>query len=1658
MAEGFLAAPGSAEFAVALLTTRGRLCPHNPKLVSSANSGVPSCLGFFYQTSNVILLLKISCLCKKCYDLAVPDGYNVYCRPSEAAASRDPPGLDSGVQWWQFRPVGLEIYGLSELIRLPLQTSSDYHCALQLFSAQCRPFYMSLFHTMGKFVPKSSTDKDMAITASFGNVYSSFRNEVGSMARSQKLEVKGEVIKDVRVGAVSSMQVEVRGGVKQEVRVGAVSSTQVEVRGGVKQEVRVGGAVAVNLTQVEVNLGVSGNVKETGSAARNTSTRRAQSTIQVDSRRTFEAETRKGFSSNSQASLGAGSTKSKEVSLYILDHDQAYQGRLRQQQVAESKTRSVATINYEGINQQQRMPNRHNGDSSSSSVSVQTSAVELLMLRKDLSQNIHNLDLVSELNTKTKGDKPTAGVVQLASTDLRTLSNIDSRQQSVLLFKENVRGPVHPITSVPSSSARRGTFQAGSTPRNTRGPPAKEDPRSRPEILRQSCETFPGMDNGSTKTPTQFTPRQERSLDNPFPRTTSADPRRNRVLVSTSPLAAGGQMPSGEQRQAPVLMTGGRRSDPHQRTHGPPVKPGGLSSSVNERPELKGNFDPGITSRHFGDPANPLRGAGPGHGGNNSGTAPGMNRGINSKTGTAPTRGPSAGGAGLPGQPRVASNAQGGRALGGMPQLLSKDPGINLDPGLSTFGPSNSNPKGSLPSQPRNTAGARGAAAGPNLISKGPNATRGPGPRDLNQPRNGAGAQGAAAGPNLISKGPNVTRGPGPRDLKPPVPMPKTGLHPQPTNSGRAPRAATGPGRGMPGAGPNPMSGRPKAVPDQRRNDFRPPTSMPKRGPNVQTMNGPQPQRKPLIPNHPMPFQNNPKHMPTMPGVPHAGQHQRGQPPMSTVMHTDPYHKGHHKTANIRGCEVATDPQKSDTDIDKRDKEIGELAGAIEKIEKFEKFVDAFEKDHDKHPDPELEPEREPELEPDITKDPDPDPEPKPTHDLPLEHQDEDTTHPIPQPIEQGPDSHQDLEDTSLDPSRDMDDGGGQQKIGARQDADDPTSDGSEPLHHSEDHSDPHNQGQDLALAAAGGLAAAALGDLIVSDHLPDDEHTDSQDFPSSERDAPLDDEQPVDDLYDGDNHIQDDYPDPWEDDGAGEVATQDPDDEIGDAYSPLENEIETGPFQDNDVSGADDARSLPSEPGDTHSLDEYGDENEQAQDNDLLAADDTEERAPNDESDLHDPRGFVDEGDWESNPGDEDRNSLLGDPGLDADIHSEGEQDADSQNSILGDDEYNDMFGDMGLGTEDADGGSEYAQDEDAQNEIPGDEEQNSLCGDVDDTDAGLSQDEGEGDPDDVFKDNDHENDDYFDDAQEEEQGGLDNDEENEEQEDSGDLFKGNDEENNDLFEDEHEETQEDLDNLSNDSAIENDGSFNDGEEEEQGDPGNVSNNSEDEQDEPDAFAESDPGLQDDQRSESAGDPFEEDELTPGSEADEFGEEDGFDNPIESEDEPQFSDQDAGSISDMADNASEQDDQFDEPIEADDLDGGMEDNGPESDHEVDDALEIDDFEEDTGDNGIEEGDQFDDSMANEEVDAGIEDDGGEDFGSYDDQFANDNVEDNMPDTAEETYNDYEDQGMDGYGGGQEEDYGDYQDDTAFDSGNADYDGGGDAGYDGGYDEDQSYE
>ena len=160
--------PGRAEFVIALLTVEGKMCPHNPKIRSYTQSTVPSCLGFLYQDSVVILLLKTSSLCEACYDKAVPDGYLIPASSIQQSVDKQLSAQADGVQWWQFRPIGFESSVSPDIIRLPLKISSEEHRALQPFLGQTRPFYLSFFHTMGKIVLKSLVDTDNAITSTYG--------------------------------------------------------------------------------------------------------------------------------------------------------------------------------------------------------------------------------------------------------------------------------------------------------------------------------------------------------------------------------------------------------------------------------------------------------------------------------------------------------------------------------------------------------------------------------------------------------------------------------------------------------------------------------------------------------------------------------------------------------------------------------------------------------------------------------------------------------------------------------------------------------------------------------------------------------------------------------------------------------------------------------------------------------------------------------------------------------------------------------------------------------------------------------------------------------------------------------------------------------------------------------------------------------------------------------------------------------------------------------------------------------------------------------------------------------------------------------------------------------------------------------------------------
>ena len=160
--------PGCADFVVTLLTIEGKMCPHNPKIRSYTQSTIPSCLGFFYQNSIVILLLKTSSLCKACYDKAVPDGYLIPASSTQQSVEKELSTQADGIQWWQFRPIGFESSVSSDMIRLPLKISSEDHRALQPFLGQARPFYLSFFHTMGKIAVKSLVDTDNTIASTNG--------------------------------------------------------------------------------------------------------------------------------------------------------------------------------------------------------------------------------------------------------------------------------------------------------------------------------------------------------------------------------------------------------------------------------------------------------------------------------------------------------------------------------------------------------------------------------------------------------------------------------------------------------------------------------------------------------------------------------------------------------------------------------------------------------------------------------------------------------------------------------------------------------------------------------------------------------------------------------------------------------------------------------------------------------------------------------------------------------------------------------------------------------------------------------------------------------------------------------------------------------------------------------------------------------------------------------------------------------------------------------------------------------------------------------------------------------------------------------------------------------------------------------------------------
>ncbi|KAL2063190.1 hypothetical protein VTL71DRAFT_6262 [Oculimacula yallundae] len=258
---------GSAEFVLSKLTTRGPLCPHNPKLLSSEESGVPSILGFFFsQRPDNILLLGLSGLCSACFTESTHHGYNVYCRLEGKTGSRYSAVNNSNVsrRWWQIETLGLEIYGITaDLTRFPLLELSDYHQALVSFSKDQKPFYCTFFHELGKRLPRSVTDRNIAISVRSGKLFRMPPTGRHALSVSDENHAEGISIDENRETTRRST---IRQAILSAVQSPAVRIEQTALR-GIETEVQSDNEVAFSHPDISKKASVDGVSKPPGHPA-----------------------------------------------------------------------------------------------------------------------------------------------------------------------------------------------------------------------------------------------------------------------------------------------------------------------------------------------------------------------------------------------------------------------------------------------------------------------------------------------------------------------------------------------------------------------------------------------------------------------------------------------------------------------------------------------------------------------------------------------------------------------------------------------------------------------------------------------------------------------------------------------------------------------------------------------------------------------------------------------------------------------------------------------------------------------------------------------------------------------------------------------------------------------------------------------------------------------------------------------------------------------------------------------------------------------------------------------------------------------------------------------------------------------------------------------
>jgi hypothetical protein len=136
--------PGTAEFLSTLLTARGHKCPHFPKISPGPKANVPFRLGFFHAIDGNITCLETNRICRKCYDAAVPEGFNVWSTnyPNSQQGNFYPTMIEAGTEGFEDNPT--EESKVYDAVRMPASAEADE--AFRWLQEQGKPFYIDQLH------------------------------------------------------------------------------------------------------------------------------------------------------------------------------------------------------------------------------------------------------------------------------------------------------------------------------------------------------------------------------------------------------------------------------------------------------------------------------------------------------------------------------------------------------------------------------------------------------------------------------------------------------------------------------------------------------------------------------------------------------------------------------------------------------------------------------------------------------------------------------------------------------------------------------------------------------------------------------------------------------------------------------------------------------------------------------------------------------------------------------------------------------------------------------------------------------------------------------------------------------------------------------------------------------------------------------------------------------------------------------------------------------------------------------------------------------------------------------------------------------------------------------------------------------------------------